>query len=106
MSASLKGVIAENLHPQVKGGVTMYPADDLARIFDWADENGRSLEWIEGVFYNPRTHEGQLSHGYICQRHTGEYGAFRTSCLRLAEEIIAEAGRLGMGGYFEIGISD
>ncbi len=101
----LKEVIADDLKPLRKGGVTFYPADSLERIFKWAKETGRRVEWVEGLFYRADTHEGQLSLGYMCERQGAEDDAFLKTCLSLIDEFEAEAVGNGMGAYFEIGIT-
>ena len=88
-----------------KGGITFYPAASIERIFDWADSQGRTLEWMEGVFYCPETDEGQLSVSYMCERGDESYTDFRATCVRLALEIETEAAAKCMGAYFELGIS-
>lgn len=90
--------------PVRSGGITLYPANELNVIFDWAERNGRSLEWIEGVFYDPKKDRGQLSLSYICECGP-DYAAFKAQCLRFAPEIEAEAATIGLDAYFEIGIS-
>jgi len=95
-----------DLKPARKAGVTLYPASALASIFDWAAKRGRTLEWVEGVFYRPDTDEGQLSVAYIRRRGTTDTTAFRQTCLRLGEQLEAEAASLEMHGYFEIGVSE
>ena len=102
----LRGTVAANIRPQVASGAALYPAADLERIFDWADTEGRTLEWVEGIFYNPSTNEGQLSGAYICERRGADYAAFRRTCLGLVAKIEAEASTLGMEPFFEIGVSD
>jgi hypothetical protein len=101
----LEAVIADHLRPLVSGGITMYPAHALGSIFDWAASQGRTIEWIEGVLYNPTTDKGQLSLSYMCEE-TADYAAFRETCLRLATAIQVEAAEIGMTGFFEIGISN
>ncbi len=88
-----------------KGGITFYPAASIERIFNWADTQGRTLEWMEGVFYRPDTDEGQLSLSYMRERGDENYTDFRAACVRLALEIETEAAAKGMGAYFELGIS-
>jgi hypothetical protein len=102
----LKEAIADDLRPTCRGGITFYPAASIARIFDWADAQGGTLEWIEGVFYCPDTDEGQLSLSYMCERAHESYTDFRASCIRLALEMDTEASAKGMGAYFGLGISD
>jgi hypothetical protein len=101
----LKAEVAENLKPLRAGGITLYPASALGRIFEWADREGRTVEWVEGVFHNPDPPLGQLSLGYICERRGADYAEFRETCLGLVDPIEAEGIELGMGAYFEIGIS-
>ena len=84
----------------------MYPARALERVFSWADSVGRTIEWIEGVFYAPESQKGQFNLDYIAERGDGDYEHFRRLCFRLASEIQTAAASRGMGGYFEIGISD
>lgn len=96
----------DELTPRRKGGVTFYPAEALPRIFDWASEQRRTIEWAEGLFYRPETDEGQLSIAYIAERKQGDPVAFRECCLGLARQIAEEAADKQMGGYFELGISD
>jgi hypothetical protein len=100
----LEEVIAENLKPVRSGGITMYPAEALERIFGWAEGASRELEWVEGVFYSPATDQGQLSLSYMCERRDEEYTSFRATCLSLVPEIEAEAASNGMGAYFEVGV--
>jgi hypothetical protein len=100
----LKEVI-DDLKPLRKGGVTFYPAASLERIFDWAQTSARELQWVEGVFYDPDSDDGELSLSYICERREAEYEGFRLTCVRLAREMEAEAAAKGLGAYFEIGIS-
>jgi hypothetical protein len=103
-SVILDEVVADGLAPVQAGGITLYPAAALPSIFAWADEVGRTIEWLEGAFYNPVEGAGQLSLSYICER--GADGrAFVEQCLRLATAIQCEAAELAMGGYFEIGVS-
>ncbi len=102
----LDETIAEDLRPLRKGGITFYPAAALQRIFDWAQHVSRRLEWVEGVFYNLDTDEGQLSLSYICEHRAGGYASFREACLSMVSEMEAEAAVKGMGAYFEIGISN
>jgi hypothetical protein len=102
----LKETIAEDLKPLRKGGVTFYPASALEQIFDWAQDSSRQIKWVEGVFYCPSTDEGQLSVWYIHERGDEKYTSFRASCLGLVPEMEAEAATIGMGAYFEIGVSD
>ena len=97
--------VAEDLRPLQKGGITFYPAASLPRIFEWAEGLGRTLEYVEGVFYRPVTHEGQLSGGYIVVRGEHDHAAFKGTCLGLIVQFEAEAATKGMGAYFEIGIS-
>jgi len=101
----LEEAIADDLRPTRRGGITFYPAASITRIFDWADARGRTLEWMEGVFYCPDTDERQLSLSYMCERAHGSYTDFRASCIRLALEMETEATAKGMGAYFEVGIS-
>ena len=102
----LEVTIAEDLIPLKVGGLTLYPAAALPRIFDWADRTGRTVDWIEGVFYSPVDDKGQLSLDYICGPREGDDVLFRQTCLRMAEDIGADAAKRGMGAYFEVGISD
>ena len=53
----LKEVIADDLEPTSKGGIIFYPASELHRIFEWAQDAGRTLEWVEGIFYQPGNDE-------------------------------------------------
>lgn len=101
----LKEVVAEDLRPLRKGGITFYPAASLPRIFEWAEEQSRTLEWVEGVFYRPDTQEGELSGGYIAIRRKQDHASFKSTCLDLISEFEAEAASKAMGAYFEIGIS-
>ncbi|AHE53993.1 hypothetical protein NX02_11410 [Sphingomonas sanxanigenens DSM 19645 = NX02] len=86
------------------GGITLYPANELNVIFDWAERNSRSLEWVEGAFFDPKEDRGQLSVSYICECGS-DYAAFKAQCLSLVPEIEAEAATIGLAAYFEIGIS-
>lgn len=90
--------------PVRSGGITLYPANELKVIFDWAERNSRSLEWIEGAFYDPKEDRGQLILSYICECGP-DYAAFKAQCLRLVPEMEAEAVTIGLDAYFEIGIS-
>jgi hypothetical protein len=101
----LTSVIAGELKPLRKGGVTFYPANELARVFDWALQNERTVERVEGLFYRPDTLEGQLSVGYIGDRDGRSEAAFRTVCMELVRGLEAEAASKGMSGYFEIVVS-
>jgi hypothetical protein len=101
----LKEAISDRLKPLRKGGVTFYPAAAMAEVFGWAADSGRTIEWVEGLFYRPETDDGQLSTAYICQRKDWP-SDFRQRCLKLAEQIEPDAASRGMGGYFEIGISE
>ncbi len=92
------------LMPAHSGGITLYPANDLKVIFDWAEPNSRALEWIEGAFYDSKRDRGQLSLSYICECGP-DYDAFKAECLSMVPEIEAEAATIGLGAYFEIGIS-
>jgi len=102
----LDAEISNELKPEKNGGVTMYPAFSLVQIFSWADKAGRTIEWVEGVFYAPTSQTGQLALDYVAERRDGDYEQFRQTCVRLASEIQAAAASREMGGYFEIGISD
>jgi hypothetical protein len=101
----LTSVIAGELKPLKKGGVTFYPANELARVFDWALQNERTVERVEGLFYRPDTLEGQLSVAYIGDRDGRPEATFRAVCIELAMGLEAEAASKGMGGYFEIVVS-
>lgn len=101
----LKSVIGGDLEPIQKGGVTFYPANALARVFDWAVASGRAVERIEGLFYRPDTREGALSVDYIGDRDGRSEAEFRAFCTELAKHLEAEAATNGMGGYFEIIVS-
>lgn len=90
--------------PLRSGGITLYPALALEKIFSWADKEGRRLEWLEGAFFDPTTDTGRLSLSYMCECD-GDYGVFKERCLSLAAEIKQEASSIRMGGYFEIGVS-
>jgi hypothetical protein len=103
--AILKENIDEDLKPLRKGGVTFYPAGEVGRIFDWAHANGRTVEWVEGLFYRPTTEEGQLSVAYTRQREGADQTTFRQVCLELAKALEIDASANGMRGYFEIGVS-
>lgn len=104
-SVILKEVVADDVVPVCSGRITFYPASSLSRIFDWAEERGRKLEWVEGLFHKPGVQGGLLTLSYICERRDAEYSAFRDKCLSLVESIKAEAAEKGMNAYFEIGIS-
>ena len=104
-SMILQEAIADDLIPRRKGGITFYPAASLERIFDWATSAGRTLEWVEGVFYRPGADEGELSLSYICERRGTDYTVFRQTCVGLAGEIEREAAEKARGAYFEIGVS-
>jgi hypothetical protein len=99
--------IADDLTPLTSGGITLYPAASLERIFDWADRQGRTLEWLEAAFYDPKTRIGELAlrHSTV-EREGADYTRFRHMCLGIVGEFEAEATEIGMGAYFEIGISD
>ena len=101
----LTSIIAGELKPLRKGGVTFYPAKALARVVDWALQNELMVERVEGLFYRPDTFEGQLSIGYIGDRDGRSEAAFRTVCMELAQGLEAEAASKGMSGYFEIVVS-
>ena len=61
---------------------------------------------MEGVFYCPKTDEGQLSLSYMCERRDDQsYREFRATCVRLALEIEVEAAAKLMSAYFEIGVA-
>lgn len=105
-STILKADIANDIVPLRKRGITIYQARALERIFKWVAAQGGAVEWIEGVFYNPETDEGQLSLSYMCQRGGSEPDRFRSLCLDLAADMEAEASIIGKTAYFEIGISN
>jgi hypothetical protein len=102
----LEEAIGEDLKPMRKGGITLYPAAALQRIFEWARGESRELEWVEGVFYSPERDEGQLSLSYTCERGDEDYSAFRDACLSFVPEIEAEGATKSMVPYFEIGVTD
>src|SRR5438445_4234749 len=92
-------VIAEDLKPITRGGITMYPAADLDRIFNWAESQNRKIEWLEGVFFNPEKDEGQLSLEFIIERDDGSnYEQFRATCERMASEVQISPKSPGMNG--------
>jgi hypothetical protein len=103
----LKSIIDGDLQPlTTHGGVTMYPASSLGRIFDWADRTGHQIEWIEGVFYDPVAKVGQLSVAYICQRPKDiDSRVFRATCLDTVAEMAEEVRSDSLMPYVEIGIS-
>lgn len=101
----LKETVDERITPIRKGGVTFFPAEALAEIFDWAASKGTPVEWIEGVFYRPETDEGQLSVAYILQRAGAEDSIFRQRCLDLAALMKTEAAGNGYQAFFEIGVT-
>src|SRR5262245_26124642 len=102
----LKSIIDGDLQPIKHGGVTLYPAASLERIFDWAGRNGHQIEWIEGVFYDPAEKVGQLSVAYICQRPKGvDTQAFRATCLKTVSAMAEEPRSDSLIPYVEIGIS-
>ncbi|MBW7945626.1 MAG: hypothetical protein H3C60_04110 [Sphingomonadaceae bacterium] len=103
-SVILDEAIAIDLAPIRAGSIILYPASALEDVFDWADQAGRTLEWLEGAFYDLTTGKGQLSLSYMCERGNN-YSAFKEKSLDLAAEIQVEAAEIGMNAYFEIGIS-
>lgn len=103
-SIILEERIGDGLNPLRTGGITLYPANALGTIFEWAESKRRSLEWIEGAFYDVKQGRGQLSLSYICECGP-DYAAFKMQCLSLVPEIEAEAETIGLDAYFEIGIT-
>lgn len=103
-SIILEEQVGDRLLPLRIGGITLYPAEELGTIFNWAQRAGRTLEWIEGAFYDPEGDQGQHSLNYMCERGP-DYEAFKARCLSFVPEIEAEAAAIGMGAYFEIGIT-
>lgn len=103
----LNEAIADDLTPLTSGGITLYPAASLERIFDWVDGQGRTLEWLEAAFYDPKTGVGELAlrHSTV-ERNGADYALFRQTCLGIVDEFEVEAAAIGMGAYFEVGISD
>ena len=102
----LDAEIADDLKPIVSGGITLYPASQLWRIFDWAQNSGRKIEAVEGMFYNPHTRQGQLSLDFILEWKEGaDYGLFRAACTQAASDIAEAAKERDVSGYFEIIVS-
>jgi hypothetical protein len=105
VSEILEMVVDGDIAPSRKGGVTMYPASALDRIFLWADRLGHQIEWIEGVFYDPVTNAGQLSVAYICELRGRDQDTFRTQCLDTVAEMAKERRHDSLVPFVEIGIS-
>lgn len=102
----LEAVISDDIRPERRGGVVMYEAALIDRVFEWAERQDHRIEWVEGLFYDPNSDGGQMSTDYIVELQDAEYVDFRATCLRLASEIQLDARKKGMKGYFEIGISN
>jgi len=99
----LDAEIADDLKPIFTGGITLYPASQLGRIFDWAEHCGRKIEGMDGIFYNPQTDQGQLSLDFLFEwREGADYELFKEACTRAASDIEEAAKERGMCGYFEI----
>lgn len=93
------------LSPLRHYGVTLYPADQLERIFDWAEQMDKRIEWIDAIRLSPGATEPSMEHSMTSDNPL-TYSQFRAKCLECAASWIVSSQASGMSAYFEIGISD
>jgi hypothetical protein len=97
--------VIDGLSPLRHHGVTLYPADQLEHIFDWAGTQGKRIEWIDAIRLGPSGTQPSMEHSVGEDALVG-YPQFRAKCLETALAWIASSRSSGMVAYFEIGISD
>jgi hypothetical protein len=95
----------DGLPPLRHYGVTLYPADQLERIFDWSWKHGKRIAWIDAIRLSPGQTQPSMEYSVGEDASIG-YRQFRSRCLETALAWIGSSQSCGMVAYFEIGISN
>lgn len=95
----------DHLPPLRRGGLALYPAQQLGKILAWAAAQGKCLEWIEAIAVGANGTQPSMAHSLQADAFA-EYTQFSAACLNMASDWAIAARARDMEAYFEIGISD
>lgn len=95
----------DGLLPLKEQGLALYPESQLERIFDWADERGKRIVWIDAIRNDPFGTLPSMENPRDIIVVT-DYLLFRATCLNAAQAWTDNSRSHGMRAHFEIGSLD